>query len=315
MMRAMPVIEFPPSGGYPADYLVARICGRRGLMLRDWEALLVAVKPALPARYAAVGVGGPEEAVAKALKLELWWVARQMEGWLREAFHPVYIYFELGTIFSCIRYKARKETDETVESVLAQSMISPALKKSIKKAASQATAMETVIEAFRARSEAYRGISSERRLADAEQRLTDTFLREAVANATHTVIRGFFRTVIDMRNLVSVYKRLRWGIEKAPPIIEGGNASTPVLKGIASEAALLSAARRLTGLQAERPSDVERLFLRRLLVYSKEAARSAGAVGVVLDYLLRCHSEARNLGLILAGHALEREHLRSELVT
>lgn len=311
----MPVIEFPPFEGYPTDYLVARICGRRSLMLRNWEALLMTPKPALPAKYAERGVGGSEEAVARALRWELWWVARQMDGWLREIFHPVYIYFELGTIFTCIRYKALKETEEAVEIILAKSIISPALKESIRRADSQAAAMEIAVEAFRARSEAYRGIARARRPADAEQRLTDTFLKEAAANAPHPVIRGFFRIVIDMRNLISAYKRLRWGIEIAPPLIEGGNIEISRLKGIASEAALISAARRLTGLAAKRPSDVEGLFLRRLLVYSKEAARGVGAVGVVLDYLLRCHNEARNLGLILTGQTLDRELLRSELVS
>jgi vacuolar-type H+-ATPase subunit C/Vma6 len=182
-------------------------------------------------------------------------------------------------------------------------------------AASQTEAMAAVEEAFLTLSERYRGIFRAGKLADAEQRLTDTFLKYSAASATHPVIRGFFRTVIDMRNMVSAYKCLRWGIETAPPIIEGGNIGTSRLRGIASEEALLAALRRFTGLPAIRASDAEGLFLKRLLAYSKEASRGVGTVGAVLNYLLGFHGEAGNLSLILTGRVLDRELLRGELVT
>jgi hypothetical protein len=314
-MKRAPVIEFSPHEGYTADYLVARLGGRRSLMFQNWEALLMAAKPALPARYAAHGGGRPEDAIARALKSELWWVARQMDRTLREFFSPVFIYLELGTLFSCIRYKARRGTEEAMETALALSLLSSGLKTAIVEAASQTEAMAAVEEAFLTLSERYRGIFRAERPTDAEQRLTDTFLKDSAARATQPVIRGFFRTVIDMRNMVSAYKRLRWGIETAPPIIEGGNIGTSMLKSITSEAALLAALRRFTGLPAMRASDAEGLFLKRLLAYSKEASRGAGSVGAVLNYLMGCHSEARNLSLILTGRILDRDLLRGELVT
>lgn len=313
-MKLATVIEFPPHEGYPADYLVARLGGRRSLMLRDWEAFLMAEKPVLPARYAENGGGKPEETIARALKRELLWVARQMDGGLREIFGPVFIYFELGTLFSCIRYRSRRDTDEAVQNALALSLLSRALKNALMEAASRAAAIAAAKEAFASFSGTYRGIARTGKLADVEQGLTDIFLKDSAARAAHPVIRGFFRVVIDMRNMVSAYKRLRWGIEAAPPIIEGGNIGASRLRGIASETALLSAVKRFTGLAAERPSEVESLFLKRLLVYSKDASRGAGAVGAVLDYLLRCHQEARNLSLIFTGSVLEREFLRGELV-
>jgi len=313
-MKNMRAIEFPPFEGYPADYLVARLGARRGLLVRNWEEFLMAAKPALPARYAGHAGGRPEEAVARALKRELRWVARQMDRGLREAFRPVFAYFELGTIFTCVRYKARKDSDEDVRGALEASLLAGALKRAVIEAPSQAAALGAAAGAFATSPEIRREILAAGKIAEAEQRLTDALLADSAARAPHPVIRGFFRVVIDMRNLVSIYKRLRWGIEAAPPVIEGGNAGAWRLKAIAGEAALLSAIRRLTGLKAERPSGVENLFLRRLLVYSRGASRG-GAVGFVLDYLLRCHAEARNLGLIFAGGGLERELLRGELVT
>jgi vacuolar-type H+-ATPase subunit C/Vma6 len=313
MGSEMPVLEFSRHEGYPADYLVARLGGRRSLMIENWDAFVMAEKPVLPARYAEHARGRPGEAIDRALKHELRWVARQMDNGLRKIFHPVFIYFELGALFSCIRYKARRDTTEAVQSALAHSLLSRALRSAVLEAASQAAALSSVEDAFASRSKIYRGITRAGKPADVEQRLTDTFLKDSAARAAHPVIRGFFRTVIDMRNMVSAYKRLRWGIEAAPPIIEGGSAGAPRLRGIATEAALLSAVRRLTGLKAERPSEVENLFLRRLLVYSKNVSRSAGAVGFVLDYLLRCHREALNLRLIFTGGALDRELLRGEL--
>jgi vacuolar-type H+-ATPase subunit C/Vma6 len=310
----MRVIEFPPREGYPADYLAARLGGRRGLIVRNWEALLMAEQPILPARYAEHGGGRPEEVIRRALKRELRWVARQMDGGLRKTFRRVFVYFELGTLFSCIRYKARGDSGEEVRDALEASLLSRALKGALVEAASQAEALRAAGEAFSS-FEIYGETAEGGRIAEAEQRLTDAFLADSAARAPHPVIRGFFRTVIDMRNLVSAYKRLRWGMEAAPPVIEGGSAGAGRLRGIATEAALLSAIRRFTGLEAERPSEVENLFLRRLLIYSKDAARSSGAVGFVLDYMLRCHLEARNLGLIFAGGALERELLRTEIVS
>jgi vacuolar-type H+-ATPase subunit C/Vma6 len=313
-MKSTRVIEFSALEGYPADYLVARLGGRRGLIVRNWEATIMAEKPFLPARYAEQGGGRPGEAIRNALKRELRWVARQMDSGLRETFRRVFVYFELGTLFSCIRYRARRDSGEEVRDALESSLLSRALKVAIMEAASQAQAMSAAEGAFSSAFGIYGENAEGGDIAEAEQRLTDAFLSDSAARARHPVIRGFFRTVVDMRNLVSVYKRLRWGIEAAPQVIEGGSARRSRLRGISTEAALLSAIRRFTGLEADRPSEVENLFLKRLLVYSKEAARNSGAVGSVLDYMLRCHVEARNLGLIFAGGDLERELLRAEIV-
>lgn len=309
------MIEFPPREGYPADYLAARLGGRRGLIERNWEAMLMAEQPVLPARYAEHGGGRPEEVIRRALKRELRWVARQMDGGLRKTFRRVFVYFELGTLFSCIRYRARGDSGGEVSDALEASLLSRALKGALLGAASQAEAMRAAGEAFSSSYGIYEETAEGGGISEAEQRLTDKFLADSAARAPHPVIRGFFRTVIDMRNLVSAYKRLRWGMEAAPPVIEGGSAGARRLRGIATEAALLSAIRRFTGLEAERPSEVENLFLKRLLIYSKDAARSSGAAGFVLDYMLRCHLEARNLGLIFAGGSLERELLRTEIVS
>lgn len=313
-MKSTRVIEFPALEGYPADYLVARLGGRRGLIVRNWEATLMAEKPLLPARYAEQGGGRPEEAVRKALKSEIRWVARQMDGGLREIFRRVFVYFELGTLFSCIRYRARSDSGKEVQDALESSLLSRALREALVEAASQAEAMRAAEEAFSSAFGIHGKNAEGGEIIEAEQRLTDAFLSDSAARARHPVIRGFFRTVVDMRNMVSVYKRLRWGIEAAPPVIEGGSTRRSRFRGISTEPALLSAIRRFTGLETDRPSEVENLFLKRLLAYSKEAARNSGAVGSVLDYMLRCHVEARNLGLIFAGGDLDREILRAEIV-
>ncbi len=313
-MKNIPVIEFPPHGGYPADYLVARLGGRRSLMVKNWEALLMDERPVLPARYSGQG-GKPEDAIARALRRELWWVARNMDAGLRDTFRPVFTYFELGTLFSCIRYRARKDSDEKVGGALEASLLSRKLKEALMGADSRAKAMAAAEEAFSSRSEKYRGVAEAGKPAEAEQRLTDVFLAESASRSEHPVIKGFFRTVIDMRNLVSAYKRLRWGIEAAPPIIEGGSAGARRLRAINTETALLSAIKRFAGLSADRPSEVENLFLGRLLIYSKKASRGPAAVGSVLHYLLLCHMEARNLGLIFAGGVLESEFIRREMVS
>jgi hypothetical protein len=320
MMELHAVLQGPEREGYPTEYLVARLRGRREHFIRDWKAFLApGTTPPLPGRYGRVLFVGdravrPDEAVRQGFHGELLWVWREMNVRLRKVFEPLFIWLELSTLFACVRLKMRKGAEESLARLFASSLLSEELKSALRAADSPSEALLVVEDAFASIPLDVRGLKERfmqtGRLREAEERLTDEYLKWASGPGLHPVLKEFFGKVIDMRNMVSAYKHLRWGVGTGPPFLRGGR-----LRGMEAvdREALEEAALKLTGSRASRPSDIEGLLLRNLLRYSERAARTS-AEGLVLDYLLKCFQEARNLGIVLSSAPLYRGRLMEELV-
>ncbi len=103
----MDLLRKSPDPGYPIEYLLSRIKGRRSRLIRDWRPLLFdpALYESLPA--ARTG-GGPKDRAADSvwrnLMAEYQWVYSQMNQRLRDIFFSFFLYTELRTIFICLRH-------------------------------------------------------------------------------------------------------------------------------------------------------------------------------------------------------------------
>ena len=99
--------------GYPTDYLLSRIRGRRAELIADWRPLVVSPSPVESlafTRYGSIMTDAYPEDIRRYLLKEFGWVYSQMDRTLRDIFRPFFLYVELNTIFVCLRYARGKET-------------------------------------------------------------------------------------------------------------------------------------------------------------------------------------------------------------
>ena len=319
--EAMELLRETAGRGYPADYLLARLKGRRGYLVADWEGVLAAAEPLAalpPSPYRGPLVDATDEGVWAGLLREYGWVWRQMdEGW-RRLFAPVFGGAELRTLTLVLRAVGKGER-ERAGRLLADSLLPRRLLRRLLESADLAAAVAAVAEetggnaAWRRRlAEAFR----RRGVAGVEETLTDRHLAEG-AKARHPEIKAFFTCLVDGRNIVALHKHLRWRIASPPPLVAGGSLRPDLSREAAAQgdpAAVFPLVARLTGRVAgPEAGSVEHLLLAGVTRMLRRRGRES-EVALVLDYLWRCAVEARNLSLLIHAGAQEREALRREVV-
>ena len=294
------------SEGYPTEYLLARIRGRRA---------------ALPTVRAETG-GLPEPAAARAaLRRELAWAYRQMNDGMRLTFAPFFFWYELGTIIVACRFR-RSGQRERSSPLLAASLLGERVRLLF------AGEMETsalvdelgrVLAAACGPCHELGGVYRQRGGRVWEDRLVRCVLERMVAGPLHPVLAEFFRALADLRNLMVLAKQLRWQLHDPEPFVRGGTIPLKRLQRVLAEgyptlpAGLLAALPGMAPVAAV-PANPEPLLLAWLTRRVRLLAREPGGTGLVLDYLWQRIMAARNLGLAFHGTELERPALDAELI-
>src|SRR5512136_906202 len=104
--------------GFPTDYLLARIRGRRVALAARWGA----------ARAHGLPPGTTDAQIWEALLAEFEWLYAQMNRPLRQRLAPVFGLFELKTIVLCVRSRAAHRSSE-IAALLARSLLADALRQ------------------------------------------------------------------------------------------------------------------------------------------------------------------------------------------
>ncbi len=307
--------------GYPLEYVRGRIGGRKGYRIADWEALLasepLAAVPAAPWR-------GPlarraEEEVWRGFLRELAWLYRQLEPAARKTFAPLIAWFELRTLILCLRNAGEGGRDKVTE-LLAESLLDERLEALLRRSVEPVAACLEVAKFLAAGTAGGGCLQRSCRTVGVggfERELYDLFLRQSGEMKLQPVIAAFFRRLIDMRNVLALYKQVRWRLEGAPPFIVGGTLGKERLEETAEQgdmAAVFHLVARLTGEVPAAGGSPERHLLSWITRCVRRWEIGEGETGAVLAHLWRCYMEARNLGVIVAGRSLDRATLREELV-
>lgn len=309
--------------GYPSEYLQARIRGRRVYLIADWQRIFSAANPleAVPASpYRRALSYGSEEEVWRNLLQEFAWLYGQMDQRLRDIFSPVFIYFELRTLILCLRNKVERN-DRKIEALLRHTLLAEKVQKTLTAEdglSATVNAVAGVLAACVRRFGRLRGMYREEGLPGFERGLTHLYLEEAITGSLHPLIRAFMGRLIDTRNVITLYKQVRWHIKASPSFIREGRAGESALREMAEKndmAEVTLLIRRLTGVEVEIASagTVENLLLTGITRFLRRRGREPAGPGLILDYLWRCYVEARNLSLLI--HCGEdREALGAELI-
>jgi ATP synthase C subunit len=320
----MELLQNPADRGYPADYLLARIKGRRAGLIRDWRPFIhgtaLAGSP-LPEKASGLTKAKPRDGTGGILMREYRWVYVQMNRRLRETFYPFFLYAELRTVFACLRRIKDKKTG-ALDDLLSNSLLSEAVRDVLlvnTDLKSAVAGIESLFSSFSPGFAGLTGVLETGGLRGVEQRVTERFLAEAAGFVPHPVMKTFFSRLIDARNILSLAKFLRFELKTVPSPIPGGTVSgarlteTARTENLASLEALVN---EVTGVRLERPEppQVERALYRGMTRWLRRAGRDPFGVAPILDYLWRCSIEAMNMNVLYYSRDVEREVVAAELV-
>ena len=317
MMNLLKPVE---DRGYPAEYLISRIRGKRAALISDWTPLVFSGAPFeypdSSLRSGFVSERSPE-GVWRDLMKEYRWVYLRMNSELREIFRPFFLHLELRTIFICLRNIKGGKTVET-RNVLSASLLSEDIKKVLTGRADILSAVSVIEKGFLTLSEAFSGIADvcgREGLKGFERELTVRYLVATARSGLDPLMKNFFVRIIDSRNIISLYKYLRLGPITGPSFIPCGSIGEAVFLRII-ERKDIALVDRLAGTKGAGPGqlNVESALYRKMTVFLRKAGRDPLGIGPVLDYLWRISLEAMNLSILYYGRDLERETVKGEMV-
>lgn len=293
--------------------MLTRLCGRRAALAAAWSAVR--------ARGLAPGVS--DERIWQALLAEFEWLYGQLDRALRRCVGPVFVLFELKTIVLCVRNKAAHRTLE-IDGLLGRSLLAAPLRQALKdepnvRATIAAVTAVVAAEAPPAR-EAADGYASGG-LRGFEDGLMRGYLVHVATAPLDATVSRFFAAFTDLRNVMILYKQMHWGIADPAAFIHGGTLGPVVFERARASkdpAVVAEVASRAIGRKSLPPAategGLETVLLSTLSQRLHQAARTDGAVAVIVDYLWRKYAEARNSAVLLHGAGTDASELERELI-
>jgi vacuolar-type H+-ATPase subunit C/Vma6 len=310
--------------GYPLEYLLSRIRGRRTSLVLDWDALVRDSAPLehlSPVRRRWGAIGKSPEVIWRRLLQEYRWVYEQMNNTLRKIFGPFFLYVELRTLVIALRRTKNKISNE-VDELLAMSLLSEEVKAVLKTTTDVPATVAGLERLFLPLSKEFSGLTEildTEGLRGVEQRLTNTYLAHIVKSKLHPLIKLFFVRIIDARNALNLYKAVRFATQAAPMYLPGGSITEARFNDIFKKGDPLQTAsliQELTGIKLDSADTIriERALYTGITREFRKKGKDPLSLGLILDYLWRCSVEAMNLVLLFYTKDLERDEVAGELV-
>lgn len=311
--------------GYPTEYLLSRIRGRRAPLLRDPEHVLQSHDPLehlSSARYREGLAKGSRNSVWTRLYREYRWVFLQMNRDLRGIFAPYFTSSEIRVLIICLRHREHQGASREVEDLLSHSLLS----KRIKKALMVSFDLNAVLEDLQRScpcpvppTVSLRKSYESGGLKRVEEVLWSAFLKQLHFLPLHPVMKEFMSSIIDARNIQLLYKCARWRLGSEPAFTAGGGIHIQTLARLRQEhgmSGVTEAIRLFSGKEMPESSGaavqtaLKTAITRRVTLLMRRYAE----FGLILDYLWRSFIEAQNLAVILYGGDIDKDKLRHELV-
>ncbi len=300
-----------PQRNYPTDYLLARLKGRKSLLINNWAVYLA--KP-IPDSLT-------EMEAWQRLLLELRWVCRQMNKELRKTMAPLFFFFELRTLILSLRYKVAGEDKKNGE-LLALSLLPDALRSIMQQDVDLDQLLDKLANYFPASSKQLVGLPAvygQVGLRGVEQMLNRCYLEQVVTTKLHPAVKSFLQYHIDFNNIIGLAKSFRWNLKTPPSFIKGGGI--PLKQLLRSHSAglfdgsLFSKKIHITKtISGEELALLENSFLKILSKHYQRMGRVSDPIHQIIDYLWRRYMEKRNLGLLVHGAAISTNLLAAELI-
>lgn len=319
-MREAAFLIEPAREGYPTDYLLSRIGRRRRDLVTDWEAAGAPDAQAIAERpFPAPGTTAGEARAR--MHREYRWVYLQMNRDLREIFAPFFLWHELRTILTALRF-LRAGARERVAALLETSLLGERVQRVLRgeeKPFNGRDALSELVESDRRRLREMGTWYGERKGREYEERFLALHLERTSRLKLHPVLREFFGRLIDHENLLALAKQLHWKLREPQAFISGGTIPEKRLEKALDAAGENEPARLLRSLPglgalSALPDDLEHLLLRRLGEEVRRLGWEPLGIGSILAYLWECRTAVLNAGLLQHAAPLGEEALKAELI-
>jgi len=301
------------SPGFPNDYLVTRIKGRRAALIAKWKAV----------RKQGLAPGTSDERIWEALLNEFEWLYLQMNRTLRECFASVFVLLELKTIVLCLRNKEAGRVTE-IDTLLTHTLLADPLRQVLRDQPDVRSSISTLIETMSGALPSLREVATaytDHGLRGFEDSLMRGYLEHTARTQLHPFIQQFLRAFVDLRNVMILYKQLRWGVEDAGAFIEGGTFEVSRLVQLLASKEPNSwqkLAKEATALKvvpaAASEGALETVLLTSLTQRLRQIGCQKDGVGLILDYIWRIYVHARNLAVLYHAPDLGEATLERELI-
>jgi vacuolar-type H+-ATPase subunit C/Vma6 len=309
--------------GYPSDYLLSRIRGRKARLIRNWTPLAASQAPLehLPEyHYQRFSDTRSPEGIWRALLHEYRWVYFQMNEGLKNIFGPFFVYAELRTLFICLRSLKEMKRSRARE-VLSAGLLSEEFREILSESADELAAVQAIEAKLRRLSVQFSGITEVLRLkglSGFEHELARRYLSVIVKTRLDPVLQTFFRLLIDARNALALAKLLRLDKPTEHAFIQGGTADAARLKEILESRSRPELERVLSEITGEDIASADLIKLEAALYHGitrslKKAGRSPLSIGPILEYLWGCSIEAMNLSVLCYSQGMEHDLVAAEL--
>jgi len=309
----MKVLRSTADHGYPDDYFFARIRARRAIL--DAEKGSGNIDAEQAARPLDEGV------VWRGLQRELLWSFKQMNGVLRSIFRAFFTFMELRNIMLCLRYKSAARPDR-IQEILQASLLAEEIREPLKQDIQVEEAVHRIAGCIAVELQkdiGQRETTRTEKIREFERKLFPFFLQRAVVPPASVAISTFFRCLIDIRNLLTVAKVQRWGIEERAALPPGGFiapnrlSAAPDLSDTAGTA-IVTSGTWASGLQFSDYRHLGVALHKRLGTILRKKSRSGSGIDLTLDYLWHCFLAARNRTLLSQAAYLPAALVEEELV-
>lgn len=321
----MELLQEIKDSGYPSEYLLARIHGRKLSLPGNWESVLSGIDiPEYPVAYGhgkSISTHTQDSTWRRFLK-EPAWIYHQMNNGLRKLFRPYFMYMELNTLLICLRYKAAKGNSPEIEHLLEFSILSDKIQALLKTGTDLLSILHILGTKSSFTQEKSGGLErafSRDGFKGVEQKITGALFHYILNMETHPLIKRFFVFITDARNIITLHKYLSWDTTSGTFFIEGGSIKTTTLSDILHSSdrdALSTLLYRHTGLRigATDAAVVDSALQRRLTLKIRKWEKESRDIGLILNYLWRCGLAAKNLSIIYHSRGIDRDILKEELV-
>ena len=302
-----------PAAGFPTDYLVARVRGRRSALVSDWR------KP----QWRGLPAGTSDASIWEALLSEFAWLYRQMNHGVRASLGPVFVVFEIKTVVLCLRNKAVSRSVE-VERLLSHSLLGDRMRDALLREPDVRAAVAVIAAEFGpvagSAGDLLAGYA-DGGMQGFESRLMRNYLACIAEAGLHPAVRRFFAAFIDLRNVMTLYKHLRWETDDAAAFIPGGAIDPVRLSRIAAskdfallDALLMEVAGRAVPAASASEGTLETVLLASLTRDLRKVSRDSEDLALILDYVWRVYVHARNRSVLLHAGDLDTATLGQELI-
>ena len=272
----------PKSEGYPADFLLARIRGRRRSSFD-------------------VSVGRSREPLEpwSILQTELYWLFKTMNRTMRREFSFCFLYFELRRLLTALR-RLSGRSREGIAQLAVQSLLNRDLLRQLQNADDVVEAVRLLDITLEQETSQLETVLAEQGYRQMEEHLLEMFFTAGVKQARGEVLRGYFRDLIDLHNVLSILKGRRWKLPESDSVLSGGTFTPEQwyqFLRVGCEPQLHKAIGRISGVEGFEAESVEHALLSRISQKLHRQARTEPESFLFLDYLWLRYLQTRNLGL------------------